>query len=95
MALFKMEEDPVNESPSSISTGDNGTIVGESGRDFSSGFSSTLIVPFVSDCLDRGEERKRLGVHDLHPKGRHDWGCWTVVVVVVPDADCPRSERIS
>ena len=38
----------MDESPSSISTGDNGTIVGESGRDFSSGFSSTLIVPFVS-----------------------------------------------
>ena len=46
--LFRMEEDPVDESPSSISTGDRGTMVGESGRDFSNGFSSTLIVPFVS-----------------------------------------------
>ena len=33
-------------------------------------------------------------MHDLHPKGRHDWGCWTVVVVV-PDAVRLRSERIS
>ena len=46
--LFRIEEDPVDESPSSMSTGDKGTMVGESGRAFSDGFSSTLIVPFVS-----------------------------------------------
>ena len=38
----------MDESPSSISTGDKGTIVGESGEHFSEGFSSTLTVPLVS-----------------------------------------------
>jgi len=39
-----MKEDPVDESPSSISTGDKGNIMGDSRRDFRNGFSSTLIV---------------------------------------------------
>lgn len=38
----------MDESPSSISTGDKGTIVGESGGHFSNCFSSTLTVPVVS-----------------------------------------------
>jgi len=38
----------VDESPSSMSTGDKGTIVGESGEQFSNCFSSVLIVPLVS-----------------------------------------------
>ena len=33
-------------------------------------------------------------MHDLHPKGRHDWRCWTVVVVG-PGAGHLQSERIS
>lgn len=37
----------MDESPSSISTGDKGTIIGDSGRDFSNGFPSTLIVSLV------------------------------------------------
>ena len=33
-------------------------------------------------------------MHDLHPKRRHDWGCWAVVAIV-PVASRLRSERIS
>ena len=44
MALFEMGEDPVDESPSSISTGDKGTIMGDSERDFHNVFWSTLMV---------------------------------------------------
>ena len=44
MALFEMGEDPVDESPSSISTGDKGTMMGDSERDFPKVFSSTLMV---------------------------------------------------
>jgi len=39
-----MKEEPVDESQSSISTGDRGNITGDSRRDFPNGFSSTLIV---------------------------------------------------
>jgi len=39
-----MEEEPVDESPSSTSTGDKGTIMGDSERDFPNDFSSTLMV---------------------------------------------------
>ena len=42
-----MEEEPVDESPSSMSTGDRGTIMGESGRGFPNDFSSTLMASFV------------------------------------------------
>lgn len=46
--LFRMGEEPVDESPSSMSTGDKGIIMGESGRVFSNDRSSTLMVSFVS-----------------------------------------------
>ena len=38
----------MDESPSSISTGDSGAIVGDSERDFSNDFPSTLMVSLVS-----------------------------------------------
>ena len=46
------------------------------------------------DRFDGGEKRKGLGVHDLHPKRRYGWELRTVVVVVL-NAACPRSERVS
>jgi len=60
MGLFKMEEDPVDESPSSISTGDKGTIMGDSESDFPNCFSSTLIVPFeLTAIVLTGSKRGR------------------------------------
>ena len=49
--LFKMGEDAVDESPSSISTGDKGTIVGDSEGEFPNAFSSTLMVSSESIAI--------------------------------------------
>ena len=64
MGLFKMEEDPVDESPSSISTGDKGTIMGDSERDFPNCFSSTLIVSLECTAIVLTES-----------KSGRDWVC--------------------
>ena len=78
----------MDESPPSMSTGDRGTIMGESGRGFPNDFSSTFNGFICStgvdhDHLDCGEEQEGLSMHDLQPEGRHDWRCQTVVVVVL------------
>jgi hypothetical protein len=47
-----IKEDPVDESPLSIFTGDRGAIMGESGRDFLNSFSSTsMLSPESSEIL--------------------------------------------
>lgn len=66
----------MDESPSSMSTGDRGTIMGESGRVVCS-------AGVGRDRLDCGEEREGLSMHDLRLEGRHDWRCQTVVVFVL------------
>ena len=46
--MFRLEEEPVDESPSSIvSTGDKGGMMGDSGRELRDDFSSTLMVSFA------------------------------------------------
>ena len=56
--LFRMEENPVDESPSSVPTGDKDTIVDESGGHFFVHTNSSVcFIGVDSDCLDYGEER--------------------------------------
>ena len=46
--VVKMEDGPVDKSPSSISTEDRGAVVGDSERDFSNELPSTLMASLVS-----------------------------------------------
>lgn len=48
LLLLRLEEEPEEESASStVSTGDKGVMMGDSGRDFRDDFSWTLIVSFA------------------------------------------------